>query len=156
MNKRQRPAAAARLPADDDAPTDGQRGADVLRNVSFAANATLFAALLPDRCASAAVLRAAAKVQETWAYDEPPLWHLPLRQCEGAAWLACGRPRDATAAFSADFATFPENAWSLAGLLRAAPGDAGLEKRFRAASAHADVAISSPCPALEAGKRGGD
>ena len=148
-------AAAARLPADDDAPTDGQRGADVLRNVSFAANATLFAALLPDRCASAAVLRAAAKVQETWTYDEPPLWHLPLRQCEGAAWLACGRPRDATAAFSADFATFPENAWSLAGLLRAAPGDAGLEKRFRAASAHADVAISSPCPALEAGKRGG-
>ena len=148
-------AAAARLPADDDAPTDGQRGADVLRNVSFAANATLFAALLPDRCASAAVLRAAAKVQETWTYDEPPLWHLPLRQCEGAAWLACGRPRDAAAAFSADFATFPENAWSLAGLLRAAPGDAGLEKRFGAASAHADVAISSPCPALEAGKRGG-
>ncbi|KAH8095132.1 hypothetical protein JL720_2408 [Aureococcus anophagefferens] len=81
-------AAAARLPADDDAPTDGQRGADVLRNVSLAANATLFAALLPDRCASAAVLRAAAK-------------------------------------------------------------------RFGAASAHADVAISSPCPALEAGKSGG-
>ena len=94
------------------------------------------------------MLRAAAKVQETWTYDEPPLWHVPLRQCEGAAWLGCGDAAAAKAAFLADFRTFPENVWSLRGLLLADPGDADVERRFDAAAAHADVAVSSPCPAL--------
>ena len=47
---------------------------------------------------------------------EPPDWPIPVRQLQGAALLALGRPADAERAFTDDMKKFPENGWSLSGL----------------------------------------
>ena len=66
----------------------------------------------------------------------------------GKAYLEAGRPRDAERAYREDLDKFRENGWSLHGLaasLRAQGRQeeaAAVERRFRAAWADADIALS--------------
>ena len=82
-------------------------------------------------------------------YDEPPAWHLPVRQQLGAVLLDAGRIADAEAAYRADLEANPDNGWSLYGLarcLRARKADdlaADAERRFQKAWARADVKITA-------------
>ena len=118
--------AAALPPAENPPPgTANDDNALVLRNLSHVANATLAAALAArgllasgatttttGLLLAAELLREASDRQTTWPYFEPPLWHAPTAQCEGAAWLRRGAQsaKDAELAFKKDLATFPERA----------------------------------------------
>jgi tetratricopeptide (TPR) repeat protein len=80
-------------------------------------------------------------------YNEPPLWHQPVRHLLGALLLRAGRAAEAVAVYQEDLRRFPENGWSLLGLTQAyrALGrreEAGqAERRFLAAWREADVRL---------------
>lgn len=63
--------------------------------------------------------RAAAAIEATIPYQEPPYWYYPVGQSLGAALLAAGKPDDAREAFRAALLRGPGNAWALWGLARA-------------------------------------
>jgi hypothetical protein len=74
---------------------------------------------------------AAAALEDGLTYMEPPDWPLPVRQLQGAALLTSGRAREAEQAFRQELQKFPDNGWSLSGLL------ASLERQGRTADAAA-------------------
>ena len=49
-------------------------------------------------------------------YNEPPDWHVPVRQSLGAVLLEAGRATEAEAIYWQDLRRNPENGWSLFGL----------------------------------------
>jgi len=74
---------------------------------------------------------AAATLEDSLTYMEPPDWPIPVRQLQGAAMLELGRAKEAEAAFRGDMKKFPDNGWSLSGLA------ASLERQGRTADAAA-------------------
>ena len=52
-------------------------------------------------------------------YDEPPTWFSPVRQNLGAVLIEAGRFKDAERVYRDDLKEFPENGWSLFGLIEA-------------------------------------
>ena len=90
----------------------------------------------------------AAALEDGLTYMEPPDWPVPVRQLQGAAMLALGRPQDAEAAFRADLVRFPENGWSLSGLHASlvrqgrAEEAQGVQSRFDKAWQRADVRLA--------------
>jgi hypothetical protein len=103
-----------------------------------------------DRKAGIAALREAAAAEDVLKYNEPPDWALPVRPYLGAALLAEGDAAGAQQAFEEDLVDFPENGWSLRGLVLAQnaqnkSADAtATEARFAKAWANADVALTTP------------
>ncbi|MDX6750212.1 hypothetical protein SH611_10380 [Geminicoccaceae bacterium 1502E] len=81
----------------------------------------------------------AAALQDSLPYLEPPYWYYPVHQSLGAALLQAGHPIEAEAVFERGLLDFPNNAWSLWGLVQArkARGDeagaAATEALFRKA-----------------------
>ncbi len=110
-----------------------------------------------EREAAFAALREAAATEDTLPYSEPPGWMQPVRHALGALLLADGRLEAAEAVYREDLARHAENGWSLHGLaesLRRAgrvEEASVVEERFRAAWAHADVAIEASCFCRPAG-----
>jgi tetratricopeptide (TPR) repeat protein len=92
------------------------------------------------------LLRAAARAEDALTYGEPPDWPVPVRHHLGAVLLASGRAVDAERVYLEDLARFPENVWSLAGLVESlkAQGKTGpaadAQRRLDAARTGADVA----------------
>jgi tetratricopeptide (TPR) repeat protein len=86
----------------------------------------------------------AVRYEDTLIYQEPHDWHAPVRNTLGNVLLAAGRPDEAEAVFWEDLKKFPENGWSLLGLMNALKaqkkgGEAALiERRFAKAWAKAD------------------
>jgi predicted Zn-dependent protease len=118
-----------------------------------AANLDIAAAVVAGELAAArgrfdaavASLRRGVAIEDAMLYDEPPTWHLPVRQNLGAVLLAAGRAAEAESAYRADLERFPENGWSLHGLAtsldaqgKRAEADAA-RARFSAAWSRADV-----------------
>jgi tetratricopeptide (TPR) repeat protein len=99
--------------------------------------------------AAIASLERAVEREDALNYDEPPTWHYPTRQSLGAVLLQAGRPAEAAEIYRQDLDAFPENGWSLFGLLEAlrrqgqADEVADVERRFREAWRHADVTLTS-------------
>jgi hypothetical protein len=92
--------------------------------------------------------------QESWPYDEPPDFHLPVRQCLGQLQLQLGDYVGAYTSFTLDLSRFIDNGWSLYGLLRALeqhpavpdpPTVASVKARLQAAWQRADVPLQSSC-----------
>jgi tetratricopeptide (TPR) repeat protein len=101
-----------------------------------------------DRPADAiALLTEATAIEDGLAYDEPHLWLAPTRHALGAALLAARRAPEAEAVYREDLRHYPENAWSLAGLVASLRVQGRVdevtdaEERLRRATQHADVAI---------------
>lgn len=61
-------------------------------------------------------LQAAAAIQDSLPYTEPPYWYYPVRQTLGAMLLLKGDARAARDAFRESLSKTPNNAWSLYGL----------------------------------------
>ena len=93
---------------------------------------------------------ALVRFEDALNYQEPPDWHLPVRQNLGAVLLEAGRADEAEAVFWEDLKKNPENGWSLFGLWQAQKAQgkkedaAHTEVRFHKAWKDADVQLKSP------------
>lgn len=91
----------------------------------------------------------AIHIQDNLAYTEPPPWYMPMRQTLGAVLLDAGRPDHAEAAFREDLREWPENGWSLYGLLEALRAQGKIaearrvERRFLRAWSRADIILTA-------------
>ena len=94
-------------------------------------------------------LHRAALLEDNLIYNEPPDWHVPVRQSLGAVLLAAGRPAEAESIYWQDLSRNRENGWSLFGLMQSlrAQGKteetAVIEARFRKAWSRADVTLTA-------------
>jgi tetratricopeptide (TPR) repeat protein len=88
-------------------------------------------------------------LEDNLIYNEPPDWHVPVRQALGAVLLEAGRAAEAEAIYWQDLTTNRENGWSLFGLMQSlrAQGKeqqaAVIEKRFRKAWARSEVTLTA-------------
>ena len=94
-------------------------------------------------------LERGVRYEDALVYQEPPDWHLPVRQNLAAVLLEAGRAEEAEAVYWEDLKKNPNNGWSLCGLAQAlrAQGkkeDAALiEERFKRVWKDADVTLTS-------------
>jgi tetratricopeptide (TPR) repeat protein len=88
-------------------------------------------------------------LEDNLIYNEPPDWHVPVRQSLGAVLLDAGRAAEAEAVYWQDLSRNRENGWALFGLMQSlrAQGKekqaAAAEGRFRKAWSRADVTLSA-------------
>ncbi len=94
-------------------------------------------------------LQRAVEREDALNYDEPPTWHYPTRQSLGAVLLESGQPAEAEKIYREDLKVFPNNGWSLFGLLEALRRQGkmeaaqNVEQRFREAWRNADVMLTA-------------
>jgi len=88
-------------------------------------------------------------IQDNLASTEPPPWYMPMRQTLGAVLLEAGQPDHAEVAFREDLKDWPENGWSLFGLLESlrAQGKTDeanrVQRRFLRAWSRADIVLTA-------------
>lgn len=98
---------------------------------------------------SVELLQKAVTLEDDLNYDEPPTWHYPTRQSLGAVLLKWNKINKAEQVYRQNLEEFPDNGWSLYGLLEALRRQGKLqeaeevEKRFREAWLHADIILTS-------------
>ena len=63
--------------------------------------------------------RLAVEIQDSLPYTEPAFWYYPVRQSLGAALMQSGDAETAEQIFTASLEDFPNNGWSLYGLMKA-------------------------------------
>jgi tetratricopeptide (TPR) repeat protein len=90
-----------------------------------------------DTTEAIAYFQAAAGVEDSIPYMEPPYWYYPVRQSLGAALLKAGRAEEAAEQFRAALDRSRKSAWALFGLREAAKaaGDAATEEQAAGAFA---------------------
>jgi tetratricopeptide (TPR) repeat protein len=92
-------------------------------------------------------LQVAVPIEDEIPYDEPPGWHLPVRQILGGVLLESGKAREAQLVYEAELRRNPENIWSLYGLSQALQAQGKNSEarqvagRYRNASAFSDVTL---------------
>jgi tetratricopeptide (TPR) repeat protein len=84
-----------------------------------------------DAAEAITYFQAAAGVQDSLPYTEPPFWYYPVRQSLGAALLKAGRAKEAADQFRAALDGARKSAWALYGLREAAKaiGDSATEQQ---------------------------
>ncbi|HET9582247.1 MAG TPA: tetratricopeptide repeat protein [Gemmatimonadota bacterium] len=91
----------------------------------------------------------AKELEDTLIYTEPAYWNRPIRRDLGAALLAAGRPAEAETAYAEELGKFPDNGWSLYGIIQAfeAQGKAAeaeaARERFQLAWEKADISLTA-------------
>jgi tetratricopeptide (TPR) repeat protein len=99
-------------------------------------------------------IKLAAAAQASWPYDEPPDFHLPIRQCQGQLELGQGDFEAAYTSFQADLDNYINNGWALWGLAETLkhlplspdrPSLASVQARLEQAWTRADVPLTSAC-----------
>jgi tetratricopeptide (TPR) repeat protein len=94
-------------------------------------------------------LHRAVLLEDNLIYNEPPDWHVPVRQILGAVLLETGRAAEAESIYWQDLSRNRENGWSLFGLMQSlrAQGKneqaARIEVRFRKSWSRADVTLTA-------------
>ena len=95
------------------------------------------------------LLQEAVAIEDTLPYNEPPVWHHPVRQVLGAVLLEAGRASEAERVYREDLGRVRENGWSLFGLTQSlhaqgkATEAAAVHARFQKAWSRADIALAS-------------
>jgi pimeloyl-ACP methyl ester carboxylesterase len=95
------------------------------------------------------LLEEAVALEDAIPYNEPPVWHHPVRQILGGVLLDVGRAWEAEAVYKADLERVRENGWSLFGLMRSleaqqrAADAAAVRVRFERAWKRADITLTS-------------
>ncbi|MDK8462535.1 hypothetical protein [Marinobacter sp. SS13-12] len=93
-------------------------------------------------------LEQAVEREDALNYDEPPSWHYPTRQALGAVLLKASQPGRAEQVYRQDLQEFPDNGWSLFGLMKALRQQGNgyeaeeVQRRFLDAWQHADVVLT--------------
>lgn len=142
-------ARVAEIAADENLPSMGRVSAkDMLRLAATALEADL-AARYESPAAAIPLLEEAIHLQDNLAYTEPPPWYIPMRQVLGAVQLDAGQADHAEASFREDLEKWPENGWSLFGLLQSlrAQGKTDdaerVQRRFLKAWSRADIVLTA-------------
>ena len=94
-------------------------------------------------------LQQAVKLEDALTYTEPAVWYQPTRQVLAKVLLKAGKPQEAEQVYRADLKIYPENGWSLYGLVQSlqAQGKAKearlTQVRFQTAWKHADAPLKA-------------
>ena len=129
--------------------TFSRNGAKAILDIAMEVLAGELSAKRGDYDNAIARLHRAVLLEDNLIYNEPPDWHVPVRQSLGAVLLSAGRPAEAEAIYWQDLERNRENGWSLFGLLQSlrAQGKeeqaAAVEKRFRKAWKRSDVTLTA-------------
>jgi tetratricopeptide (TPR) repeat protein len=129
--------------------TFSRNGAKAILEIASEVLAGELAAKRGDYEKAIAQLHRAVLLEDNLIYNEPPDWHIPVRQSLGAVLLDAGRAAEAEAIYWQDLEQNRENGWSLFGLmqsLRAQGKDDQadvIEKRFTKAWQRADVTLTA-------------
>ena len=91
-------------------------------------------------------LREATRLEDRLLYGEPPEWSVPTRQELGEVLLEAGRFPEAEAVFREDLERFPDNGWSLGGLLTALRGQGRDESAAQVEAALAEAWRTADVP----------
>ncbi len=118
-------------------------------NIAAAIVAGEAAAKAGDTDKSVEHLSKAVQLQDDLSYMEPPTWHYPVRQSLGAVLLDAGRLEDAEAVYWESLENWPDNGWSLFGLLQTLRAQGRtreadeVEKQFEKAWSRADITLTA-------------
>jgi len=127
--------------------TFSRNGAKAILEIATTVLEGELAAKRGDYEEAVAQLHRGVLLEDNLIYNEPPDWHVPVRQSLGAVLLESGRPAEAEAIYWQDLQLNRENGWSLFGLtqsLRAQGKEEQavlVEKRFRKAWSQAEVTL---------------
>jgi tetratricopeptide (TPR) repeat protein len=129
--------------------TFSRNGAKALLDLAAVVLAGELSAKRGDYDIAIARLHRGVLLEDNLIYNEPPDWHVPVRQSLGAVLLGAGRAAEAEAIYWQDLERNRENGWSLFGLMESlrAQGKeeqaAAVEKRFHKAWKRADVTLTA-------------
>lgn len=93
-------------------------------------------------------LERAVEREDALNYNEPPSWYYPTRQALGAVLLQADQPVRAEQIYRQDLLEFPDNGWSLFGLMKALRRQGSVQEasevrhRFLDAWQHADLVLT--------------
>ncbi|MES1022105.1 hypothetical protein ABN584_04265 [Gloeocapsa sp. BRSZ] len=96
-----------------------------------------------------AQLNEAVRIQDNLSYIEPPAWYYPVRHTLGYTLLKAGQAKEAEAVYREDLRQYPQNGWSLFGLVQSlrAQGKTQeaqmVQQRFITAWKYADVKLTA-------------
>ena len=134
---------------DDYRVTFSRNGAKAILDIATEVLAGELSAKRGDNDKAIARLHRGILLEDNLIYNEPPDWHVPVRQALGAVLLETGRAAEAEAVYWQDLSLNRENGWSLFGLMQSlrAQGKeaqaAMIEKRFQKAWSQSDVALTA-------------
>lgn len=140
---------AARQELADYRVTFSRNGAKVILDIGATTLAGEIAARRGDYDKAISLLHRGSLLEDNMIYNEPPDWHVPVRQMLGAVLLDAGRAQEAEAIYWQDLRQNRENGWSLFGLMRSLQvqgkkADAArIEERFQKAWSNADIQLSA-------------
>lgn len=129
--------------------TFSRNGAKAILEIAAEVLAGELAAKRGDYDNAIARLHRGILLEDNLIYNEPPDWHVPVRQSLGAVLLEAGRFAEAEAIYWQDLRQNRENGWSLFGLMQSfhAQGKKEqavmIEKRFKKAWNRADVTLTA-------------
>jgi tetratricopeptide (TPR) repeat protein len=129
--------------------TFSRNGAKAILDLAAVVLAGELSAKRGDYDIAIARLHRGVLLEDNLIYNEPPDWHVPVRQSLGAVLLGAGRAAEAEAIYWQDLERNRENGWSLFGLMESlrAQGKeeqaATVEKRFRKAWKRSDVTLTA-------------
>jgi tetratricopeptide (TPR) repeat protein len=89
-------------------------------------------------------LQTAVKLEDALIYTEPANWYQPVRQALGTVLIKAKRFAQAEQAYREDLKIYPENGWSLYGLMQSLQAQGkqeeaqAVQKRFEQAWQYAD------------------
>jgi tetratricopeptide (TPR) repeat protein len=129
--------------------TFSRNGAEAILEIAVEVLAGELAGKRGDYDHAIARLHRGILLEDNLIYNEPPDWHVPVRQSLGAVLLDAGRFAEAEAIYWQDLSRNRENGWSLFGLMQSlrAQGKeeeaAKVEKRFQKGWSQADVTLTA-------------
>jgi len=129
--------------------TFSRNGAKAILDIAVEVLAGELAAKRGDYEQAIARLHRGILLEDNLIYNEPPDWHVPVRQSLGAVLLAAGRAAEAEAVYWQDLSRNRENGWALFGLMQSLRAEGkeeqavSAEGRFRKAWSRADVTLSA-------------
>jgi tetratricopeptide (TPR) repeat protein len=129
--------------------TFSRNGAKAILDIAVEVLAGELAAKRGDYDLAIARLHRGILLEDNLIYNEPPDWHLPVRQSLGAVLLDAGRADEAEAVYWQDLIRNRENGWALFGLMQSLRAQGkeeqadAVERRFRKAWSEADIVLAA-------------
>jgi tetratricopeptide (TPR) repeat protein len=129
--------------------TFSRNGAKAILEIATEVLSGELAAKHGDYDTAIAKLHRGILLEDNLIYNEPPDWHVPVRQALGAVLLEAGRAAEAEAIYWQDLSGNRENGWSLFGLMQSlraqGKGEQAvvIEQRFRKAWQRSEVTLTA-------------